>query len=165
MSGIYKTMSNASECDLNYTRYVGWDETTSATKKYFSPETVNKISAKITELLQGVHPQNKRLIVPNESICNILDAVFQNYRPQTGDIYSRYNIPNNNVNMLQDMIDQTIELIVSQTKAEMGMQEANSQLSIWNTVLGDFNTHQLRSHDVIKIQRKRPATMQFFENY
>lgn len=161
----YKSIPNATECDLNYTRYVGYAETTTGIEKYFSPQTINKISSKITELLQGVHPQGKRLIVPNTEICHILDAVYRNYRPVTGDIYSRYNIPNNNVNMLQDMIDQTIEIIVSQTKAEIGMQVANSKLSVWNTVLGDFNTHELRSHDVIKISKKHPMHQYFFENY
>ena len=45
------------------------------------------------------------------------------------------------------------------------MQEANSKLTKWTTVLGDFNLHQLRSHDVIKILNKHPQHMQFFENY
>lgn len=161
----YQRQPNATGCDLNFLRHPGYEQVSTGIQNYFSPSTVRMISRKVSELLQGVHPQGKTLIIPDSEICHILDAVRQNYRPQTGDIYSRYIIPNNNVNMLQDMIDQTIEVLVSQTKAEFDVQEANSKLSIWNTVLGDFNTNELRSHAVIKIRRKRPATMQFFENY
>lgn len=161
----YQTIPVATECNLNYTRYVGYDETASGAQRYFSQDVVRTVSKKITELLQGVHPQGKRIIVPDHSICEVMDAVYTAYRPQVGDIYSRYIVPNENINMKQDMIDQTIELIVRQTKDDLGMQEANSKLTKWTTVLGDFNEHQLRSHDVIKILKKRPQPMQFFENY
>jgi hypothetical protein len=124
------------------------------------------ISAKVTELTYGIHPQNRPIIVPHDIIANVLSNIFQNYRPPTGDIYSRYNIPSGRSdNMVQEIIDQTIELITSQLRTEYTMLENNSKLTVWTTVYGDFNEHFLRAHPIIKIREKRPNPMEFNMNY
>lgn len=150
-----------------FTKYVGFQDTNSCIEKYYSKETVKTISSKISELLQGVHPENKRIIVPNETIYNIMDNIYYSYRPMTGDIYSRYNVPNGTTteSYVQDMIDQVIEVIVSQIKIDYETEANNAKLSVWTTVLGEFNDHQLRSHPVIKLRNRRPAPMQFNMNY
>jgi hypothetical protein len=152
--------SNACEniCDDNFYRYVGYKENNDCIRKYFSKETVDSISLKVTELTLGVDPQNRPIIVPRNRICDVMSQIYYAYRPPTAAIYSRYVIPTNEpINYVQDMIDQTIEIIVSDIRNNLGMEECNSKLSVWTTVLGDFNTHGLIGHDVIKVRNKRPS--------
>jgi hypothetical protein len=95
-----------------------------------------------------------------------MNGIEATYRPETGDIYSRYNIPNGSpLNQLQEMIDQTIELITSDVRNNLEMDENNRKLTAWTTVYGEFNDHGLRSHAPIKVRNKRPAPMQFNMNY
>ena len=153
-------------CDFNYLRHVGWGENNECFKKYFSPETVRTISKKVTELTLGIDPQNRPIIVPDARICEVMDGIYQNFRPPTGDIFSRYIVPNDQqANMVQSMIDQAIEVITDHIRNELGIEEANRKLSIWNTVYGDFNSHNLTQVPPIKVRAKRPAVMQFHMNY
>ena len=153
--------------NLNYQRYVGYQDTNSVLNNLFSINTLNTISKKLTQLLMGVHPDNKIIVVPTNLIANVLDSVYQGYRPQTGGIYSRYIIPTglNSSDYATDMVDQTIEIIYSDIKNQYDMEKNNKTLSVWNTILGDFNENQLRSHPPIKILNKHPQYMAFFENY
>ena len=133
---------------------------------YYSQNNIDKISRKITELLQGVDKQNRRIVVPNTTITNVMSNVYDNFKPATGDIYARYNIPGSgNSNYLQSMIDQVINIITTDVKVNLGMDECNSKLSAWTTILGDFNEHGLRRHAPIKIREKRPMPMAFNMNY
>jgi hypothetical protein len=152
----------------NFTRYPGYQDTSVALQKnFFNINTVNTISNKLTELLMGVDPMNRRIIIPNDSIKNIMDSVYLNFRPETGDIFTRYIMPTglNSDDYVQSMIDQTIEIIYDQVKNNLEMDQHNKSLSVWTTVLGDFNDRGLRSFPPIKILNKHPAYMQFFENY
>ena len=63
------------------------------------------------------------------------------------------------------MIDQVIEIIVSDVKTNYETELNNSKLSAWTTVLGDYNDNQLRSYPPIKVLNKHPQYMAFFENY
>lgn len=162
----YGTSICSETCDDNYQRFVGFQENNECIRAYFSPNTVNAISKKITQLLMGIHPKNLPIIVPNRTICSVMSSIYSNFKPATGDIYSRYNIPNNEQqNNVQNMIDQVIEIITSQIRNEYGIIEANSKLTIWTTVLGDFNSHGLRQHAPIKVRNKRPNPMSFNMNY
>lgn len=152
----------------NFTRYSGYQDTSIVLQKmFFNINTVNTISSKLTQLLMGVDPFNRPIIVPNESIKNIMDSVYTNFRPETGDIFTRYIMPTglNTDDYVQSMIDQTIEIIYNEVKTNLEMDEHNRSLSVWTTVLGDFNDHGLRSFPPIKVLDKHPAYMQFFENY
>jgi hypothetical protein len=152
----------------NYSRYVGYQDTNALLQaKYYNINTINTISKKLTELLQGVDELNRPIIVPNKTIANIMDSVYQSYRPQTGDIYGRYNIPTglNSDDYIQSMIDQTIEIIYSEVKNNLEIEQNNKKLSVWTTVLGDFNENKLRSFAPIKVLNKHPQYMAFFENY
>ena len=149
----------------SYVRFVGFQSSVDL-NYYFSKENVKIISNEITELLKGVDPDNRPIIVPDRTILNILDGVYNTYRPPTGDIYGRYNVPTgDNTGYLQDMIMQTIEIITSDVKNNLEMDENNRKLTVWTTVLGDFNEKGLRSHSDIKIRQKRPTPMQFNMNY
>ena len=157
---------NITKSDL-YTKYVGYKDNNPCIEKYYSNENVRKISKKVTELLMGVHPENRPIIVPDSTIYNVLDSIYQNYRPPTGDIYGRYNIPSGTTteSYVQDMIDQVIEIIYSDVKNNLEVEYNNSKLSKWVTVLGDFNDNMLRSHPILKIKKRRPNPMEFNMNY
>lgn len=162
MLHLTKRMEN----DLNYTRYVGYSEDNDAIKAYYNPETVKIISNKVSELTQGVDPLNRKIVVPDRRIYEVMDSIYYSYRPMTGDIYSRYIVPNSQPeNHVQNMIDQVIEIIVSDIRTNIGMEEYNKKLSVWTTVYGDFNAEGLRQHAPIKVRHKRPAPMQFNMNY
>lgn len=151
--------------DINYTRYVAWSENP-CLKALYSRSNIALISRKITELTQGLDPQGRLIVVPDDTICNTIDGVFQSWMPRIGDIYSRLNIPTEETgNIIQSIINQTIEVIVSTLKNEYEMAKINSKLSAWVQVYGDFNTSGLRAHPIIKVQENRPATMQFNMNY
>lgn len=152
--------------NLNYTKHVGWSGDNPCTNQYFSPETVTLISNKVTELTKGVDHKNRPIIVPNERIIEVMNGVYQSFRPSVGDIHSRYIVPDNEQgNMVQSMIDRTIEIIVSNIRNSLGMEQYNQTLSAWVQVYGDFNTSGLRAHDIIKVQEKRPDPFQFNMNY
>ena len=156
--------------DDNYNRFVGWQENNCGIRKYFAQENVNIISNKITQLLDGVEPSGRRIVVPDKTIYNVLSQIYNSFRPPTGDIYSRYNIPTDEPtvdNNFQDMVDQTIEIIVSDVKNNLGMEELNKKLTVWTSVYGDFNSNGLRAHPQIKVREKNTNNrgMVQFMNY
>jgi hypothetical protein len=164
-TNVSAKLCNGGNIDENFTRFVGWNETYQSIPQYFSQNTINTISKKVSELTRGVHPKNKIIIVPDEQIAQVMDTVFRYYRPQTGDIYSRYIIPNDARNDINYLVDQVIEIITNHIVNEYGMVEANNKLSAWVQVYGDFNTHNLTQTPPIKTRGKRPAVMQFNMNY
>jgi len=152
----------------NYTRHVGYtDENSLFRTNYYNINNVNRISKTLTELLQGVHESNRPIVVPDSTIINIMDTIYQNFRPLTGDMYSRYNIPNgtNSDDYIDSMIKQTIEVIYSEVKNNIEMEQNNKKLSVWTTVLGDFNEQGLRSFPPLKTLQNHPAYCQFNMNY
>ena len=153
------------QIDQNFSKYIGWQET-DYIKEYYSQKTVDMISNKISELLEGIDPNNKKIVVSNQNIINIMNSIENNYRPENGNIYTRYTMSNKNQqDYIKEMIEQTIEVITNNIKCSIEMEINNSKLSIWTTVLGDFNENGLRSHPPIKILNKRPNPMQFNMNY
>jgi len=154
--------------DDNYIRHVGYSDDNFGIKKYFNDITVRTISAKITELLHGVDPENRAIIVPDKTIWSVMSDIYNSYRPPTGDIYSRY-IVSSGTNLadsyIQNMIDQVIELITSDVRNNLGIEEYNKKLTVWTTVYGDFNRHGLRQVPPIKIRNKHPAYGQIHMRY
>jgi hypothetical protein len=150
----------------NYNKFVGYEQNQSL-DNFFNQDTVRLISNKVSELLQGVHHENKRIVVPDKNIVAVMNQVYTNYRTPVGDIYSRYHIPSQEKNQdsTVNMIDQVIETITSYVRNTMAIEENNSKLSIWSTVYGDFNAHGLRRHSTRKIRLKRPASFQFHMKY
>ena len=152
----------------SFTRFTGYQNTSTLLQStFYNINTVNTISRKVTELLQGVDPQNRKIIVPNQTILNIMDSGYTNFRPQTGDIFTRFTMPTgfNSDDYINNMIDQTIEIIYSEVKNNLEIEENNKKLSVWTTVLGNFNDNGLRSFPPIKILNKHPAHMQINMNY
>jgi hypothetical protein len=132
----------------------------------FTCENIALIQKKTTELLRGVLPDGRSLVVTQRVIVAAMDSVIQGYTPQVAAIYSRYTINDEPiVYYARDIIDRTINFIVQSLRNEYDVIKANFDLSIWDTVLGDFNRKGLMPHDKIKIRKNRPDPMQFNMNY
>lgn len=158
-----------SNCDYNYLKYVGWPQTAENVEllQYlFQPSTVKMVSKKISELLEGVHPEGKKIVVSDRVICATITTIYSDKRPDIGNLYALYNIPQEMPrNDCRSIIIRTIELITTSIKNEFGMIEINKNLSIWDSVYGDFNRRGLRAHPPIKTQEKHPQHMMFNMNY
>ena len=157
--------SERSKIDYNYTRFVGYQENCDTTNLFFRKQTVKIISDKLTELLIGVAPRNRPIVVTDNVIESVMTQVYNNFRPEIGDIFTRYVILQTPNDDLQSLIDQTIQIIYDTIKTEYGIAHNNEQLSVWNTLYGDFNEHSLRQHAPIKVRVKRSQPMQFHMNY
>lgn len=153
--------------NYNYTKHALYDECVGSndTHKYFSDENVSNISSRITNLLKGVDCSGRDIVVPNNTIINVMNSVYTNAVPEIGDIYSRYNIPIYHSDRIQRMVEKVINIITTDVKINMKMEDNNSKLNIWTTVLGNFNEHGLRSHPPIKLRNNRPQQMAFNMNY
>ena len=151
------------------TKHAGFNDFNLCLRQFFSQNTIDIISYKVTELLMGVDPQNRPIIVPDKQIGFVMDTIYRNFIPyNAGDIYTRYDIPSgsNTESYVQNMIDQVIEVIYSDVKNNLEIEQNNAKLSVWTTVLGEgMNQHQLRSFPPIKTLQKRPAPFQFNMNY
>jgi len=177
---MYKQNSDCvTNCDEKYMKYVGWPVTQQmcdcpcdcmhkVSRYLFQPETIRMISEKITELLQGVHPKGKDIVVTHEVICHVVSEIWDNspVSRELGDIYTRYIIPNpNNLDGYPLIVNRAINIIVNYISAEFEMTESNKKLTIWSTLRGDFNEQGLRSHSQIKIRERHPQYMMFNMNY
>lgn len=133
-------------------QYVGYDEfETRETRELFSRETIDTISDKVTELLAGVHPEGKKIVVPEEAIVHVISRIHDN-----------------NFGPAKDIIDNVIGVIVSQIRDEFETIEKNNKLSVWVRQYGSNgnpNEFGLMAHPPIKVKKRRPAPMQFNMNY
>ena len=109
----------------------------------------------------------QKKIVPSEKVVVIaLFGVYENHKPNTGDIYGKFLVVDET--QRDDygyIVDKTISLLIDGIRTDIEMADANSKLSIWNTVLGDFNEHGLRQFPPIKLRNKGPDRMLFHMKY
>lgn len=147
-----------------FVKHVGYTDSNAAIAAYFSIETALFIAAKITELLRPFYPPGVHVTL--ERIIDVMNQIYEAYRPSTGDIHTRYVVPSNeNPNCVDEMINQVIEVIVSQIKDNLQTDEQNSKLTVWSSVYGAFNAEGLRAHAPIKTRVRRPQPMLFNMNY
>jgi len=137
------------------------------TNYLFSSENLKLLSRTITAALRGTDPEGRDIVVADDRILSVLSSVFWNgTRERVGDIYTRYVIPDCYPrNDLQAINLQTMNIIVSAVKDEYDTIANNKRLTVWNTLLGDFNANGLRSHPPLKIRKKFPQRMMFNMNY
>lgn len=152
-----------------YTSHVGYEDSGfDGIRGYFSDDTLFFIQQKVTELLRGEFPQG--VIVTCPRIREVMNAVFRNYQPPTGDIYSRYTITaasqcasgtgnSSYFNMVNDMINQVVTIIVTDVQNNLGIENNNSKLDIWDSILGDGNRFGMRGYSTPKINNKRPPLL------
>ncbi len=69
-----------------------------------------------------------------------MDSIWSNFRPNTGDIVTRYAINNENqyryINYRADIIKQVIEVIVHDYYELRNITKNNNTFSVWNTLSG-----------------------------
>ena len=140
--------------DLYNTRYVGWDSKAPYYQLY-NKTNIQRISKAITARLSEIYPQQP-ILVPDKTIETVLFSIHDEYRPQTGDVYSRYNIvnPARNESLETSILDQVVNTIVTDVRNNIDMEYQNSKLTKWTTLYGDFNNHGLRQHPPIKVRER-----------
>ena len=142
-----------------YRKHVGYSDSTEGIAIFFSNDMVKYISKEVTRHLEG------KVIVPCDKITHVMNAIYDSFRPSTGDIHTRYSIPTEDKTYLQDLVDQTINVIVRSVRDHLQTEDRNRQLSVWSSVYGTFNKHGLLAHQPIKILNKHPRKGLFNENY
>lgn len=160
-------IENGRVMDENFYRYVGWSVSQGELdKRFFSEQTVRDISNKLQELLKCLRKDGRPIIVADRVIAHMMSEVFYKNRPQLGDGYFMYNIPaaepRNDYETMKDMV---VEMIFNNIKTEYEMDENNRKLTIWTSVLGDFNKHGLRQYTNLKINEKNINKVRFNMNY
>jgi hypothetical protein len=118
--------------NYRYHKYEGRDRYNSL----FTKSSLNTISNEITKRLIGVHPEGKNIILPNETILSVMEAVHTKTSNASLDV----------------MMEMVVTYIVNQIKTEYDIIQKNNKLSIWVTNL-DVTTGMQRFSDV-KLNRK-----------
>lgn len=150
-----------------YLKYIGWEQTFKSTKSLqmlVHPENLKRYQTRITELLRGVHPEGRPIIVPVETIEHVIFKCYESYRPQVGSIYSRH-IQMSERSDIENIVEDAVSRIVSQIRNEYESVRHNNSLTIWTSMYGDFNAHGLRAHPPIKVRENSNRRMQFHMNY
>lgn len=143
-----------------YTSHVLYQDTSINIQALFSLETILLISKTVTENLRDIIPQG--IVVPLDIIANVLNALYEAYRPPSGDPMTMYNVVSTeNPNAVDALINQTVNVISQQIRDQLIMEKNARNLSAWTTVLGENNKHGLRSHPPLKIRHRKPQTMMF----
>ena len=116
-------------------RYIGFSPGEDF-EDYFSPRTLETISAKCTQNLQGVHPEGREIVVSHDVLRHVRDAIFENAR---GPVF--------------EMVDNVINTVVTRIRDEFDTIEQNNRLTRW--VVKYDEQHGLRKHAPIYARRKR----------
>jgi hypothetical protein len=153
--------------DENFYRYVGWSVSQGELdKRFFSKQTIDDISKTLQELLKCLRKDGRGIVVSDRVIAHMMSEVFSKNRPQLGNGYFMYNIvaaePRDDYKTMKDMV---VEMIFNTIKTEYEMDENNRKLTIWTSVLGDFNNHGLRQYTDLKIRDKNINKVRFHMNY
>lgn len=149
---------------MNYGKHAGYETNDKEYLKYFfDDKIISSIQSFLADKLQPYEEQKRRVIVDKEIIINTMQSVINDKRPIVGDIHTRYLMANMD-ETFDDIKKQTIEIIYSTLKNEMEIEANNANLSVWNTLYGDFNSQGLRQHPPVKI-RKNTSGMQFHMKY
>jgi hypothetical protein len=147
-------------------RYVGYDKDYNRNAAIFTEENVQLIQREVSRLLRGVDPRGRIIQVTKDVVVKALDNIAQGYTPETGAPYGRFMFDDDcRRNDPAAIVTQTINFIVSAVKTDIEIQDANSKLTVWTTVLGDFNEHGIRRHPELKMRERRPDPMMFNMNY
>lgn len=163
----YQTSAYDDRLDMN--QYVGWftvADWNPLVQRLFTKTTIRVIQQKTSDYLMGVDPNGKKIVPTERVVIAALYGIFKNFHPTTGDIYGKYTVVDQtHRDDYSYIIDQTISLLVQGIRDDIGMAEQNQKLTIWTTVMGDFNEHGLRQYPPIKINNKRPDPMLFHMRY
>jgi hypothetical protein len=142
-------------------------DTTNITAALFEESTLRYIGEKVKNITFKSELRTP-VNVPNDRIKEVLESVFTHFRPNTGDIHTRYVINNTNqykfINYCTDIIKQTIDIIVNDIQNHFEIVKNNNTFSVWNTLSG-VNSRGLRHFAPIKLNERRAAPLQFNMNF
>lgn len=113
---------------------------------FFSVNNVRYISEQITLRLEGIHPEKKHIIVPDNTILSVMDSIYNSTYRDT-----------------DKMTMMTISYIVEYIKTEYEIEMQNKKLNNW--VIQYTPDTTLQHHEQIKLRRKRPTPFIFNMNY
>ena len=129
-------------------------------KEYFSKNTVDHISQKVTQGTKGVEEYGRDIIVPDDKILWVMDQVYESYNFQQG-----FDTNMKKEEYINNMIGQTIVRIIYDIKNVLGYEQCMNKYSIYSTVYGELNDQGLRAHAPIKLKEKRPNSFEFHMRY
>ena len=129
-------------------------------KHYFSKETVDHISERVTQGTKGVDDRGRDIVVPTDKILWVMDQVYESYNFQQG-----FDTNMKKDEYIKNMIGQTIVRIIYDIKNVLGYEQCMNKYTVYSTILGDFNEKGLRSHAPIKLKEKRPNSFEFHMRY
>ncbi len=153
--------SNIYYNSLQQMRHVGSNQDDNPyIQRFFSQDTVDLISQKITQMLKGVDKFGREIVVPNKRILEFMNTIYSSYSPPIG-----FDSGRPNSDYLDNLIGQTISRIVFEVDTTISIEQAFAEYKVWNTVYGEYNDVGLRSHAPIKIREKRPNSFEFNMRY
>ena len=154
------------EYDNHYLSNVGWGVTNSSQPGYrifFSKENMDHLYNTIHTKLKK---QGYNIVVTHKVIGGVMSDILRTHTPEIGDVYDIYQIPADTIrNDVKNMNDRVINVIVSTIIDEEESKRWNESLSVWDTVLGDFNRQGLRAHSIIRKKENDYMKGQFNLNY
>jgi hypothetical protein len=114
---------------------------------YYTTENIRYISNKVTELLRGVHPDKKNIIVSDKQILSVMQSIFEN-NPRVSNLVK---------------LNMVIAYIANYIKNEYEVIEQNDDLNI--EVIKYTGEYGIRKVSSIKLNHKRPTPFIFNMNY
>jgi hypothetical protein len=156
-------MAVCNQRNENYMRHVGWKETSCDFSRHlFSDDTIKCIKDRLYDKLKCIRSDGRPIIVSDRVITHVMSQIYNEYKPQLGDIYTLLTIPANDPrDDMKLIVNMVVETIFSNISTETQMEENNKRLTVWTTVLGDFNEHGLRQHAPIKVNEKNINKVRF----
>ena len=129
-------------------------------------EIIKEIRIKVLQKLNKEFPnQTQFLNIDSDLIEKIVIETTQSYiSKRTGCIYSK-EIQTDIHDRDKIIFNSSIKTIYNYYASQFRQDSYNKNLSIWNSVLGESNQHGLLPHPKIKLNNKRPNSMQFRMNY
>ncbi len=141
-STSFTNMKGEFPFNSNYRYAIGYN----VNDRYITLFNINSIkfmSQAISQLLHGVHPEGKNIVVPDSTIKSVADSVYQNTWQD--------------VNVMQQMI---ISIIVDDIKTDYANTTKNNNLSIWVTKY-DQDSGLSQFNDVKLNNKMRSPYLQF----
>ena len=127
--------------------HVGYRETSRYIQELFSTKTLILMSKLITENLRDIAPFG--IVVPLDIIANILNALYESYRPPI-------ELNRRGESMYTTLVKETVNNITQQIRDETIMNRNAAKLTVWSTVLGSQHSPDLRAHPEIKTKDSLP---------
>lgn len=152
--------------DTRYFKHVGWSKEATYADPYkllFSAKNFDLIAAEVKERLAST---GYSINVSRDVIGSALSNITIHNSPKTGDIYTRYVVPDSEPrNDVANLTQQAIDLIVNTILDDLETTKLNQRLSIWSTVYGDGNPEGLRGHSIIRYKENDYMKGVFNMNY